>query len=105
MKTKLATSEELVWKEQMWRCPSQCFCYFQANGEDYCIYLRWRTEDPWEARLLPLQLEGDVNYYLHWEWLDVKDYTHDDYKELQEESVSLIKERFGDVQWMKEVEK
>ena len=104
-KTKLEKINYINWKEQMWRCPSQCFCYFEADGEQYCIYLRWRGGDPWDAHLLPLKMEQDINYYLHWEWLDVKDYTHDNYTKLEEECIALIKERFGNVQWMQEVEK
>ena len=40
--------EELLW------CPSQIYYYFQDKYEKiWCIYLRWRHDDPWTSELIP----------------------------------------------------
>ena len=48
--------DELIW------CPSQCYYYFMHNGDMYCIYLRWRHQDPWTADIIKCA-EGD--FYLN----------------------------------------
>ena len=35
-------------------CPAQIYYYFvDAEGGRWCIYLRWRHQDPWTAELVP----------------------------------------------------
>lgn len=46
--------DELIW------CPSQCYYYFMHNGDMYCIYLRWRHQDPWTADIIKCA-EGDYS--------------------------------------------
>ena len=38
--------DELIW------CPSQCYYYFMHDDDMYCIYLRWRHQDPWNAEII-----------------------------------------------------
>lgn len=102
MKRMYKPTNNPVWKEDLIMCPSQCFCFFIAEGKRYCIYLRWRHGDPWTAQLLPEDKENETCYYLYWEWLEVGNYTHDDYKELEKECIKVVTKRFKDIQWMEE---
>jgi hypothetical protein len=38
--------DELIW------CPCQCYYHIQRSGIDYILHLRWRWEDPWQARVV-----------------------------------------------------
>ena len=38
--------DELIW------CPSQCYYFFDHLGEHFCLYLRWRHQDPWTAEII-----------------------------------------------------
>ena len=45
--------EELnKWYDDLIWCPSQCYYYFMHDGDMYCIYLRWRHDDPWTAEII-----------------------------------------------------
>lgn len=46
--------DDLIW------CPSQCYYYFMHKGDMYCIYLRWRHQDPWTAEIIKCA-EGDFD--------------------------------------------
>lgn len=48
--------DELVW------CPSQCYYYFMRDGDMYCIYLRWRHQDPWTADIIKC---ADGDFYIN----------------------------------------
>jgi hypothetical protein len=87
------------WKEDLIMYPSQCYCYFEADSMQYCIYLRWRGGDPWTAQLVPLLPNGRFGNYLEWEFLDVSDYVHDEYKNLEKECIRLIEKRFKNIIW------
>ena len=50
----------------------------------------------WTATLLLLGI------LIYWEWLEVENYTHDDYKELEKECIKVVTKRFKDIQWMEE---
>lgn len=42
------------WIEDLRWCPSQIYYYFlDKEGGRWCIYLRWRHDDPWTAELCP----------------------------------------------------
>lgn len=41
------------WDIDLNWCPSQIYYYFKdAVGDNWCIYLRWRWQDPWTAELV-----------------------------------------------------
>ena len=89
-----------TWDNDLIMCPSQCYCYFETNGKKYCIYLRWRWDDPWTAEIVPVDDMCDFTYYEDWEYIETKFYSHDDYKKLQEECIKIIKEKINDVKWL-----
>lgn len=84
--------EDLIW------CPSQIYYYFCDNsGKIWCIYLRWRHDDPWTAELIPC----DKNFKFFdcdtWETISTsKDYKDFEYKDLEKEALEIIKKRFKD---------
>lgn len=102
MKTRFDKREEPIWEEDLIMCPSQCYCYFEAEGKIFCIYLRWRYCDPWTADLVQFESVVDWGNSL-WRDLDIEYYSHDKYKKLQEECVSLIKEKYAEIQWLVEI--
>jgi len=68
-------------------CPAQCYYYFENNGDYYCIYLRWRYEDPWWAWLIKFK-----DKTLDWDeclWFDLeleKKYKLEELEELKIQS-------------------
>lgn len=40
------------WEDDLLWCPSQCYFYFHKKGVSWCVYLRWRTCDPWRANIV-----------------------------------------------------
>lgn len=89
-----------VWEEDLIMCPSQCYCYFESDGKRYCIYLRWRWDDPWVARVVPVDNKCDFTYNGDWELLETKCYSHDAYKKLESEAVRVIMKRFTRIKWL-----
>lgn len=89
-----------IWDNDLIMCPSQCYCYFEADGKKYCIYLRWRWDDPWSAEIVPVDNQCDFTYDDNWEYIETKFYSHDDYEKLQEECINIIKEKFNDIKWL-----
>ena len=87
-------------------CPAQIFYYFvDAGGGRWCIYLRWRHQDPWTAELV----RCDENWECIWKSPDNVDllleknhnpgiitgyYTDDEYPHLMRKALELVKERF-----------
>lgn len=92
-----------TWDNDLIMCPSQCYCYFETNGEKYCIYLRWWWDDPWTAEIVPVDNQCDFTCNDDWEYIETKFYSHDNYEELQEECIEIIKEKFNDVKWLVKV--
>lgn len=89
------------WHEDLIRCPSQCYCYFNTLDKGmFCIYLRWRHDDPWTAQLVPVDANGQFIDYGSWQYLDVPDYVHDGYNNLEKFCVRLIDSMFDGVIWM-----
>ena len=97
---KIKERETPIWDEDLIMCPSQCYCYFEAEGKRYCIYLRWRWDDPWTAKVVPVDGDCDFTYNDDWEYLETKFYSHDSYKKLEREAVKIIVKRFKDVKWL-----
>lgn len=99
------TENQPHWDDYLILCPSQCYCNFEADGKKYCIYLRWRWDDPWTARLVPCNNDWEFDYNSEWTYLDVYPYTHDDYLELQQECINVIEKMFDNIRWYHETEK
>ena len=87
------------WDNDLIMCPSQCYCYFEAEGQKFCIYLRWRHDDPWTAQLVPVDGNGQFIYDGRWPYLDVPDYVHDGYENLQRQCIRIIEDTYKKVRW------
>jgi hypothetical protein len=86
------------WINDLIKCPSQCFCSFWVNNIiHYCIYLRWRWNDPWTCELV--RLDDECDFSDDWKRLDVKDYSHDEYLSLQEEALEVVKSMFNNIKF------
>lgn len=101
METKITLNQ---WDVQLrhW-CPAQIYYYFvDAEGGRWCIYLRWRHQDPWTAELVPC----NENWEFIWNSPDTVDlleekehtpgtimgyYTDDEYPALMEKALELVK--------------
>lgn len=92
-------TEEVIWSNDLIMCPSQCYAYFTSEDKSYCIYLRWRWDDPWTAELVPITPSGEFEYSDEWLTLDVNDYSHDNFRKLQRECVEIVKCKFKDIKW------
>ena len=94
------------WQRDLIRCPSQIYYYFKDSktGKRYCIYLRWRHEDPWSADLVECTSQWDFKND-GWETIAVNDYTHDDYPYLETEVLRIISKRFPNVNFYKNEDK
>lgn len=51
-RTKSEDKQFNTWYDDLIWCPSQCYYYFMHDGEMFCIYLRWRHQDPWTAEII-----------------------------------------------------
>lgn len=91
------------WQRDLIMCPSQIYYYFRdpKTRKRYCIYLRWRWDDPWTAELVELTAQWDFKHY-KWERLAVNDYTHDDYPKLEAEVLDIIAKRFPHIKFRKD---
>lgn len=92
------------WQNHLIMCPSQCYCNFEVDGNKYCIYLRWRWDDPWTAQLVPLDDQWEFNFNANWTYLPVHDYIHDDYLKLQKECIQIVNKMFNNITWYEEKE-
>lgn len=96
---KLFKKDISFWVNDLIMCPSQCYCPFEYEGSNFCIYLRWRWEDPWSASIVPCNSDGSFNYNVDWIPLEINFYKHDDYKRLQKECEKIIIEKYKNVKW------
>jgi hypothetical protein len=84
------------WIDDLIMCPSQCYLYFDYENsnqiiEDYCIYLRWRWNDPWQASLIKLD---DSKKPENGKWIDLYDvgyFKEDQLQELKEAVIGRVK--------------
>lgn len=84
------------WDEDLIWCPSQCYYYFKDLDTEqiYCIYLRWRHDDPWTAELVKVEGEN-LSEWCDWETINLdRDYTSQEYKELESFVVKEMRKRF-----------
>lgn len=84
-------------------CPAQIYYYFvDAEGGRWCIYLRWRHQDPWTAELVPCNEDWEFmpNSPDRVNLLEEKEhtpgtimgyYTDDEYPALMEKALELVK--------------
>lgn len=73
----------IKWLDSFMWCPSQCYFMFKYKGAKYCIYLRWRWDDPWTADLI--KNEGQDNE--EWIELPIKYYTKSDFYKLKSDAI------------------
>jgi hypothetical protein len=69
MKTK--ERELNTWYDDLLWCPSQCYYYFMHGNDMFCIYLRWRHQNPWTVEIIRCE-EGDMSLSLDtstWKWV------------------------------------
>lgn len=90
------------WKSNLIKCPSQCYCEFEENGQKFCIYLRWRWDDPWTAAIVPCDDNWDWNNICDWEYLDIPFYTHDEHIDLKKKCEEIVKSKFKHIKWNNE---
>ena len=100
-KKRVTPTTTPVWDNDLIMCPSQCYCYFETLGNKYCIYLRWRWDEPWSAQVVPCDENWEFDYDSDWRELDVPFITHDDYKRLQKRCVKKVVDIFDNVKWRK----
>lgn len=94
------------WIERLhYWCPAQIYYYFlDKKGGRWCIYLRWRHQDPWTAELV----RCDKNWEFDWDnpdnvnLLEEKEHTpgivtgyyrDEEYPILEEKALEIVKER------------
>lgn len=82
------------WSNDLIMCPSQCECYFWVDDKPYCIYMRWRWNDPWDVWLIERGDDGQVLWESEWTKLNVGYFVHDNYEVVQKESIKIIKKYF-----------
>ena len=87
-------------------CPAQIYYYFvDAEGGRWCIYLRWRHQDPWTAELVPCDEDWEFirNSPDTVDLLEEKEhtpgivtgyFTDNEYPHLMRKALELAKERF-----------
>lgn len=80
------------WKDDLIRCPSQCYKNIEYKGRHFVIYLRWRWSDPWQCKLVecPPNLEFDMHTQFEWTVLSVKHFTHDELELLKVNAEKLV---------------
>jgi hypothetical protein len=80
MKTELEKLTNQImgkkWEDSFLWCPSQCYLYFSWDNVKYCIYLRWRHNDPWTAELIRMNEKSNDITDGEWMYLDVP-FRHD----------------------------
>jgi hypothetical protein len=74
-----------TWDDQLIWCPSQCYLYFTWNSQLYCLYLRWRHDDPWTADLIQCVDGGIVNG--EWYELDVPFHIDEDIEGIKKSGI------------------
>lgn len=93
------------WDCELISCPSQCYCKFLDKTENkiYCIYLRWRWNDPWTSELIPCEEDGEISYSKHEPWIEIKTkrgYSEPEHEKLQKETIEWVKKNYSDILWL-----
>lgn len=58
--TEMKEKEQNRWYDELIWCPSQCYYYFMHGDEMFCVYLRWRHQDPWTVEVIKCE-NGDMS--------------------------------------------
>ena len=88
-------------------CPAQIYYYFHdAEGQRWCIYLRWRHSDPWTAELV--RCDDSWDFIIDGDWVNLLEetehvpgtvtgyYREDEYEPLMEEALRKVRAMFKD---------
>lgn len=95
-----------TWIEELddW-CPAQIYYYFiDSEGDRWCIYLRWRHQDPWTAELVHCDVDWDFQWNHPWtvNLLEEKAhtpgiitgyYTDEEYPALMKKALETLKQK------------
>lgn len=97
------------WDDSLIWCPSQCYCNFLDPDTNtiYCIYLRWRHNDPWTSELIRCTPFGDFESSIDGGWEDIetsKLYMEEEYPELKKECEELMLIKFPNLQWIQRIQ-
>lgn len=82
--------DNALWTYDLIGCPSQCYYYFKYNGITYCLYLRWRWDDPWTATLIE---DCEVGNIIDGKWIElgVEDWLEDELNDLKTDALWCAK--------------
>lgn len=90
-------SKQLIggWYEDLIECPSQCYYYFYdpLKKKNYCIYLRYRNNNPYTAELIECNDDLSFNNDIDWENLPISTWENGQHRELEEEVLKIINDR------------
>lgn len=89
------------WETDLLGAPSQCYFYTKLEDVVYCLYLRWRWDDPWtftvvilDGTLLLENGEWSDNLFVD-EQKNIQHYfKHDDYLKAQDRALEIFKEKY-----------
>ena len=73
MSRKTEKRELNTWYDDLLWCPSQCYYYFMHGCDMFCIYLRWRHQNPWTVEIIKCE-EDDTSLSPDtstWKWVSV----------------------------------
>ena len=78
--------DDLIW------CPSQCYYYFMHRDDMFCIYLRWRHQDPWTAEIIKCAKSNfDLNYQTSiWKFIKIPYFEDYELEKLKEYIMSRL---------------
>ena len=69
-----------TWYDDLLWCPSQCYYYFMHGDDMFCIYLRWRHQDPWTAEVFRCEKGVFDFHYTDGAWRLIKVPYFEDYE-------------------------
>ena len=83
-----------VWQDDLIWCPSQCYLYFNFGNKSYCVYLRWRHDDPWTADLVQTFGIGNTKNFgstAFWQELDIDFWKDSELEQCKKNTMSIVK--------------
>ncbi len=90
MKSKIEIVSE--WKDDLIRCPSQCYLQMTFEGRYFLLYLRWRHFDPWSATLIECDSDFDMlNKKYEWVRLKVDYWKDEQINEVKKNAIDVAK--------------
>lgn len=89
-KNKMMVDEKIelnTWDDCLdhW-CPAQCYYYFMHGDDLFCIYLRWRHDDPWTVNIIKCKQDdaNGVPEEIEWKWVKMPYFIDDELDKLKE---------------------